>query len=194
MEIFSDGVMAIIITIMVLRINAPTVPMLSGWFPLLPRLIAYALSFIFIAQYWNSHHQLLRSTKRISEGVMWANMHLLFWLSLVPIATAWIGENDNYLHVSPVVIYGAVALMASIAYAIVTWLVKSIEPNDAVRHHTGRSTKNIVSIVTYAGGIVIAALGLPLVGIACYVAMSILWFIPDRRIAILWQRSQIGAL
>ncbi|HMI09968.1 MAG TPA: TMEM175 family protein [Candidatus Saccharimonadales bacterium] len=191
LETFSDGVMAIIITVMVLRLSAPSVPTLSGWQPFLPQIVAYVLSFIFIAQYWNSHHQLLRFTKRISGGVMWANMHLLFWLSLIPVATAWIGEDDNYLHESPTVLYGAIALMASIAYAILTRLIKRIEPEEVAAHHTVRNTKNITSIITYTGGVVIAALGLPLVGIVCYVLVSVLWLIPDRRLARLWQRSPV---
>jgi uncharacterized membrane protein len=192
LESFSDGVMAIIITVMVFRLNAPSVPTLNGWIPFTPRLIAFVLSFVFIAQYWNSHHQLLRFTKRISGGVMWANMHLLFWLSLIPVTTAWIGENDNYLHESPVVLYGAVALMASIAYAILTRLIKRIGPNDIV-HHKVRNTKNIISIITYTGGIALAAFGLPLVGIVCYILVSILWIIPDRRLASLWQQQPVRA-
>jgi uncharacterized membrane protein len=183
LEVFSDGVMAIIITVMVLRLNAPATPVLGGWLPLMPRLIAYVLSFIFIAQYWNSHHQLLHFTKRISVGVMWANMHLLFWLSLIPVTTAWIGENDNYLHESPVVLYGAVALMASVAFTIVAWLLKRVTPTNAAAQPAGRNVKSIVSIITYTIGIIVAALGLPLLGIACYVAVSILWFVPGRRIA-----------
>ncbi|MDN5274719.1 MAG: hypothetical protein JWP06_620 [Candidatus Saccharibacteria bacterium] len=191
LESFSDGVMAIIITVMVLRLNAPLVSTLNGWLPFMPRLIAFVLSFIFIAQYWNSHHQLLRFTKRISEGVMWANTHLLFWLSLIPVTTAWIGENDNYLHESPVVLYGAVALMASIAYAILTRLIKRIEPHDVAVRHAVRNTKNIVSIITYTGGIALAAFGSPLVGIVCYVLVSILWIIPDRRLVSLWRQSPV---
>lgn len=184
LEAFSDAVIAIIITIMVLGIAAPAGPTFGDWQQLLPRLAAYALSFVFIAIYWNNHHQLLRSTKRISGGVMWANMHLLFWLSLILVVTTWIGEDDHFLHASPVVAYGAVAFLAAIAYEILVRLILRIEPNDVVIRRLGRNVKGIVSLMLYALGILIATLGLPLLGIVCYVVVSLIWFIPDRRLSV----------
>lgn len=184
LEAFSDGVLAIVITIMALdlSLHVPATPTFAGWRPQLSRVAAYVLSFVFIAQYWNNHHQLLRSTKEISRGILWANMHLLFWLSLVPVVTAWIGTDDHYKHGSPVVAYGAVALMSSMAYAVMGRLLRRIKANSEVVARVGRDKKGLISLIIYAAGVLIAAIGSPIVGIACYVAVSVVWLIPDRRL------------
>jgi uncharacterized membrane protein len=183
LETFSDGVLAIIITIMVIQIEAPPGHTFGALKMILPQLFAYVGSFIFIAIYWNNHHQLIRVTKQISGSVMWANIHLLFWLSLIPVVTAWIGEGDNYTHTEPVVAYGFVAFMAAAAFAILVRLIQRLEPNDIVIARIGNDRKGILSNILYAIGIGAALLGLPLVGIAFYLAVSVMWFVPDRRVA-----------
>jgi uncharacterized membrane protein len=183
LEAFSDGVLAIIITIMVLELRAPSGHSFSDWNGLFPKLIAYLASFIFLSIYWNNHHHLMRATKQISGGVMWANMHLLFWLSLIPIVTSWIGEDYNYLHTSPVIAYGIVAFMAAAAFAILVQVIKHLEPNIVVAEGIKRDKKGLLSNVIYAVGMLLAVFGLPLLGIACYLSVSVMWLIPDRRVA-----------
>jgi uncharacterized membrane protein len=182
LEAFSDGVLAIIITIMVLEIQSPGGRMLSDWRPEIPRIIAYLASFIFLAIYWNNHHQLLRATKKISGGVMWANMHLLFWLSLVPAVTSWIGEEGHYSYAAPVALYGGVALMAAVAYSVLVLLIKRLEPNDTIIVRIGKDKKGNISLVLYFLGILLASLVWPILGIICYAAVSIMWLVPDRRL------------
>lgn len=182
LEAFSDSVLAIIITIMVLEIRPPHGHSLADWRAVVPRLIAYLASFIFLAIYWNNHHQLLRATKKISGGVMWANMHLLFWLSLIPAVTSWIGEEENYNHAAPVALYGAVALMAAASYSILVILIKRLEPNDIVIARIGKDKKGNISLGLYLAGILSAIAVWPTLGIICYVAVSITWLIPDRRL------------
>jgi uncharacterized membrane protein len=182
LEAFSDAVIAIIITIMVLEIHPPHGHDFEAWTNSISQLVAYILSFIFLGIYWNNHHHLFKSVKTIGGGVMWANLHLLFWLSLVPVVTSWIGEDKNYLDKAPVIAYGVVAFMSAAAYAILVRTLQHRNPNQKVVTNIGRDRKGIASNVLYALGIAFALLNLPLLGIATYVAVSIMWLIPDRRL------------
>ncbi len=183
LETFSDGFLAIIITIMVLELRAPSGHEIITWKHAIPSIFAYILSFVFIAIYWNNHHHLLRATKQISAGVMWANMHLLFWLSLVPLITSWIGEGNNYMYTWPVVLYGVVAIMAGIAYSILAISIKKVNPHDPALERIDKDIKGILSIVLYAIGIIFALFHAPVIGIILFIAVSIMWLIPDRRLA-----------
>jgi uncharacterized membrane protein len=180
LETFSDGVIAILITIMVLELRPPEGSELSDLRPLVPTLLAYVLSFVFIAIYWNNHHHLMHVVEHIDGGVLWANMHLLFWLSLVPFATAWMGEN----HTAPATVgtYGVVLLGAAVAYYILTRaLLRLHEPSSRLAVALGRDWKGKLSAVAY-----LVAIGLSVVStwlaIAIYVSVAIVWLVPDRRI------------
>ena len=179
LEAFSDGVLAIIITIMVLEIHAPEGHELADWVPLIPIVLAYLFSFTFIAIYWNNHHHLLRATNHITPSVMWTNMLLLFFLSLIPVATAWLGENENYLHTWPVVAYAGVSLFAGLAFYLLTRRIVKANPNDARLDAFVASRKGAASPFLYGGAIVVAFF-IPLAGIALLVVSAALWFIPDR--------------
>ncbi|HEX6819431.1 MAG TPA: TMEM175 family protein [Ktedonobacterales bacterium] len=182
LEAFSDGVMAVIITIMVLGLRPPDGDDLSALKGLIPGLLIYILSFTFIGIYWNNHHHLLRATRRISGGVMWANLHLLFWLSLVPVVTAWVGAHDNSLW--PAVIYGAIAFMAAIAFTILTLAIRAANKDTRINAALGRDTKALVSLGIYALGMALAFIFIqPLLAYGSYALVAIMWFIPDRRLA-----------
>ncbi|MFN2492444.1 MAG: TMEM175 family protein [Pyrinomonadaceae bacterium] len=180
METFSDGVIAIIITIMVLELKVPHETSPAALLPLLPVILSYILSFIFLGIYWSNHHHLIHAVSHVSGGVLWANLHLLFWLSLVPFVTAWMGENQF----APwcVAVYGIVMLFASVAYFILTRALISLHGRSSIlAHAVGRDYKGQVST-----GIYVVAIPLALVKawIACmlYVLVAIIWLIPDRRI------------
>ena len=180
MEAFSDGVLAIIITIMVLELTIPHEADLAALLPLVPVFLSYALSFVFIGIYWNNHHHLLQATRQIDGRVLWANMHLLFWLSLIPFATGWMGENS--FAAWPVALYGAVLLLAAIAYTILSRALVTLHGKDSVLGTAlGRDFKGKVSL-----GIYLVAIPLALVNswLACalYVLVAVMWLIPDRRI------------
>ena len=180
MEAFSDGVLAIIITIMVLELTVPHEADLAALLPLVPVFLSYALSFVFIGIYWNNHHHLLQATRQIDGRVLWANMHLLFWLSLIPFATGWMGENQ--FAAWPVALYGAVLLLAAIAYTILFRVLVALHGKDSVLGTAlGRDFKGKVSL-----GIYLVAIPLALVNswLACalYVLVAVMWLIPDRRI------------
>jgi uncharacterized membrane protein len=180
MEAFSDGVLAIIITIMVLELKVPHEEGLGALRPLIPVFLSYVLSFIYLGIYWNNHHHLLQAVKRVNGSVLWANLHLLFWLSLVPFVTGWLGENP--FAVLPVVFYGGVLLLAAIAYFILTQALISCEGRDsALAIAMGRDWKGKVSLVIYGIAIALAVFN---AAIACllYVLVAVLWLIPDRRI------------
>ena len=179
LEAFSDGVIAIIITIMVLEMRAPRGNDLSALRPLLPAFLSYVLSFVYIAIYWNNHHHLLRATKRVNGRIMWANMYLLFWLSLTPFVTAWLGENHGGLW--PTALYGGVLLMAAIAYTILqTAIVASQGRDSALAAALGSDWKGKLSMASY-----LAAIGLAFANQwwsdALFVFVALLWLIPDRR-------------
>ena len=180
METFSDGVIAIIITIMVLELRVPHDSSPAALTPLIPVFLSYVLSFIYLGIYWSNHHHLLHAVQHVGGGVLWANLHLLFWLSLIPFATAWMGEN----HFAPwtLVLYGTVLLFAAIAYYILTLALLSIHAKDsALATALGRDFKGKISIVIYLVAIPLALVKWWL-ACALYVLVAIMWLIPDRRI------------
>ena len=178
-EAFSDGVMAVIITIMAFELRAPNGSTLDAVRKQLPGLLVYVLSFVFIAIYWNNHHHLLRAAERISGAAMWANLFLLFWLSLIPVLTEWL--RDEYRHSLPAATYGAVALAAAIAYSIlVATLVRANGPDSAVAAAVRVDVKGYVSLVLYGSGVVLAFVS-PWIAYALYAAVAVMWFVPDRR-------------
>jgi uncharacterized membrane protein len=180
LEAFSDGVIAIIITIMVLELRAPEEPTLAALRPLIPVFGAYALSFLLVAIYWNNHHHMLHVARSVTGPILWANMHLLFWLSLFPFATAWIGDTE--VATVPVALYGAVLIMAAVAYTILaTLLVRHEGPDSTLARAFGSDIKGKVSIALYALGIALAFVR-PWLGLVPYVAVALLWLVPDRRI------------
>ncbi len=180
-EAFSDGVLAIIITIMVLELRVPHEAELSALQPLLPVFLTYVLSFVYLGIYWNNHHHLLKATRRTSGGIMWANLHLLFWLSLFPFVTGWAGEN--HFEAAPTAVYGAVLFMAALSYYILqTTIVRQEGRDSKLAASLGGDLKGKLSPVLYA-----AAIGLtfvqPWVSVGVYVAVALMWLVPDRRIA-----------
>ncbi len=187
LEAFSDGVLAIVLTIMVLELKAPHDASLAAVRGLWPVLLSYVLSFVIVGIYWSNHHHLLQATRRVSGGVLWANLHLLFWLSLTPFVTAWMGEN--HFAPAPVALYGVVLLMAAIAYYIlVRALLAQDEPDSPLVQAIGTDFKGRISLVVYAAAVPLAFVH---AAIACalYVAVAILWLIPDRRIERLYVES-----
>ncbi len=181
LEAFSDGVMAVIITIMAFQLKTPVAATFHDLSARLPSLLVYVLSFTVIGIYWNNHHHHLRATRRIDGAVMWTNLFLLFWLSLVPFATAWVGTaHDESL---PAATYGVVALGAALAYfALVRAILRANPDDDRITSALGRDYKGIASPVIYAVGIGLAPLS-PYLSYGCYAAVSLLWFVPDRRLA-----------
>jgi TMEM175 potassium channel family protein len=180
LEAFSDGVIAIIITIMVLELRAPEGAEWGALRPVLPHFLAYVLSFIFVGIYWNNHHHLLHATERIAGGVLWANLHLLFWLSLVPFATAWVGEH--HAAAAPSAAYGFVLLMCGVAYTILLRTILAVPgANQRLAAAVGRDRKGTLSMALYAVGIALAFVNQWLSD-AAYVSVALLWLIPDRRI------------
>src|SRR5882672_103327 len=180
MEAFSDGVIAIIITIMVLELRVPHQVNLAALRPLVPILLSYLLSFIFLGIYWSNHHHMLYAVERVNGAVLWANLHLLFWLSLVPFVTAWMGEN--HFARGPVALYGMVLFLASIAYFILSRALIHLHGRDSVLATAiGRDFKGLTSTAIY-----LVAIPLALVKgwLACalYVLVAVIWLIPDRRI------------
>jgi uncharacterized membrane protein len=180
MEAFSDGVLAIIITIMVLELKVPHEADLSALLPLVPVLLSYVLSFVFLGIYWNNHHHLLQAIKHVDGRVLWANLHLLFWLSLIPFVTGWMGENQ--FAAWPVALYGAVLLLAGVAYVILTRTLISLHGRDSVlATAVGRDFKAKVSVVCYLVAIPIAFVNSWLAS-GLYVLVAMMWLVPDRRI------------
>jgi uncharacterized membrane protein len=179
LEAFSDGVMAVIITIMAFELRPPH----GVGFPALrhavPPVLVYALSFTYIGIYWNNHHHLLRQTERISAAVMWANLHLLFWLSLVPVLTSWVGSA--YAHTEPAAAYGTAVLAAAVAYWVLVRTIIHANPDSDVARSLGTDTKGLVSIALYAAAIGLSFLS-PYAAYVLYVLVAIVWFIPDRRL------------
>lgn len=180
LEAFSDGVLAIIITIMVLELKVPHGADLGALGPLLPVFLSYVLSFIFIGIYWSNHHHLLHAVQHVDGRILWANLHLLFWLSLIPFVTGWMGEN--HFAAWPVALYGTVLLSAAIAYVILTRVLVSSHGRDsALAKAVGKDFKGKVSVVCYAVAIPLAFVN---AWLACglYVLVVVMWLIPDRRI------------
>jgi uncharacterized membrane protein len=180
LEAFSDGVVAIIITIMVLELRAPHDTDLASLRPLLPVFLSYVLSFVHVGIYWNNHHHLLHTARHVTGGILWANLHLLFWLSLVPFVTAWMGEND--FEQQPVALYGVVMMMAGVAYYILTTtLIRHHGPESGLRAAVGNDFKGMISVVMYVIAITVSFAN-HWVSLAVYVAVTLMWLIPDPRI------------
>jgi uncharacterized membrane protein len=180
MEAFSDGVIAIIITIMVLELKVPHGTDLAALALVVPALLSYVLSFVYIGIYWNNHHHMLAAAHKVHGGILWANLHLLFWLSLIPFTTGWMGED--YVSPVPVALYGGVLLMCGVAYYILAQaLVAYHGKESALARAIGRDFKGILSVVIYIVAIPLAWVD-PRIAIALYVLVGVLWFIPDRRI------------
>ena len=180
LEAFSDGVIAIIITIMVLELKVPHGTTFEALRPVFPVLLSYVLSFIYVGIYWNNHHHMMHLVGTVTGPILWANLHLLFWLSLIPFVTAWMGENQ--LTTLPVALYGGVLLMAAFAYLILATLIARHEGRDSVfAKAMGGDFKGKVSPVLYTAGIVMAFVQ-PLISVALYVTVAAIWFIPDRRV------------
>lgn len=180
MEAFSDGVLAIVITIMVLELGVPKGVSLAALQPLIPALLSYVLSFIYIGIYWNNHHHLLHAVEHVNGTVLWANLHLLFWLTLIPFATAWMGEN--HFAAVPTAAYGVVLLCAAIAFYILAHAFIALHGRtSALAQALGKDRKNKLSVVMYVAAIPLAFAS-PWIADALYVAVAVIWFIPDRRI------------
>jgi uncharacterized membrane protein len=179
LEAFSDGVIAILITIMVLELHAPEGTSLADLAPLGPVFVSYVLSFVVLGIYWNNHHHLLQAARVIDSRVLWANLHLLFWLSLFPFGTAWMGERG--FAAIPTAVYGVVLLAAAIAFSIlVRALIGARGQATALAEAVGRDRKGNISILVYAIATPIALVA-PLAAFALYVAVAAVWFVPDRR-------------
>jgi uncharacterized membrane protein len=180
LEAFSDGVIAILITIMVLELESPEGTSWRALQPLLPVLLAYVLSFIFLGIYWNNHHHMLHATRRINGAVLWANLHLLFWLSLVPFATAWVGHYPDAA--APTSTYGLVLFMAAIAYTILqNAIIRCQEADSPLKMAIGNDRKGLFSLACYAAAVPLAFLH-PRISDALYVVVALVWLVPDRRI------------
>ena len=180
LEVFSDGVLAIIITIMVLELEVPHSVELTALWQLVPGFLSYVLSFIFLAIYWNNHHHLLHAATRVTGTVLWANSHLLFWLSLVPFATGWMGETS--FAPAPVIVYGFIMLMAGLAaYLLTTAIVRAQGPASVLAKAMRRDWKSMSAGPLLILGIALAFIH-PLLACAVYALVAAMWFIPDRRI------------
>ena len=180
LEAFSDGVIAIIITIMVLEIRAPHGEGFGVLSSIIPAFLSYVLSFVYVGIYWNNHHHMLQATHKVTGKVLWANLHLLFWLSLFPFATAWMGEN--HFASAPTIAYGAVLLMAAQSYFVLQYAIIGAEgPGSILKQALGRDWKGKSSIVLYSLAIV-AAFWLPWISQIIFVSVALMWLVPDRRI------------
>jgi uncharacterized membrane protein len=179
LEAFSDGVIAILITILVLELHAPHEPTLAALQPLVPSLMSYLLSFLYLGIYWNNHHHLLHAGERITGAMMWANLHLLFWLSLVPFVTGWMGDHPR--DAAPSAAYGFVLLMAAIAfYVLQRTILRSLGPGSRLEREIGTDLKGRLSPLVYALTIGLAAAS-PALGQALYLLVALWWLVPDRR-------------
>ncbi|MES2568071.1 MAG: TMEM175 family protein [Bacteroidota bacterium] len=179
-EAFSDGVLAIIITIMILEIKVPEGNTFQDLLPLMPKFITYLLSFIYVGIYWNNHHHLWHAVEHVNGKILWANLHLLFWLSLFPFTTGWMGEN--HFSTYPVASYGFVLLMASVAWFIMThFIIKEEGDTSKIGMMLKNTSKVKISMLIYCAG-VITSFFLPVISISAYVLVAALWFIPDKRI------------
>jgi TMEM175 potassium channel family protein len=187
LEAFSDAVIAIIITIMVLELKVPHGERLQDLLPLLPVFLSYVLSFVYVAIYWNNHHHMLHACTTVTGTILWANLHLLFWLSLFPFATGWMGEN--HFAAVPTALYGVVLLMAAIAYYVLQQaIIRAQGPESILKKAVGRDWKGKLSPVLYVMALV-ATLVSPWIAQAIFVSVALMWLIPDRRIEIVMPRK-----
>jgi uncharacterized membrane protein len=179
-EAFSDGVLAIIITIMVLELKVPHDASLAALAPLIPVFLSYVLSFVYLGIYWNNHHHMLHACEHVTGAMLWANLHLLFWLSLIPFTTGWMGEN--HFGAAPAALYGAVLLMSAIAYLILQQLIIASQgPDSLLKRAVARDWKGKLSPVLYAIAIA-CAFWSQWVSLGLYVVAALIWLVPDRRI------------
>lgn len=179
LEAFSDGVLAIILTVMVLELHVPTAADLPALRAVTPKLLLYLLSFLFIAIYWNNHHHMFQAARRVSGAALWANMHLLFWLSLIPFVTDWMGERFGPI---PVAAYGVVLISAGTAYYILSRVLLAVNgPGSALARAVGRDRKGLASLGIYAVAVGLA-LARPMIAVALYVVVALMWLVPDPRI------------
>jgi uncharacterized membrane protein len=179
LEAFSDGVIAIIITIMVLELKTPESSSLAALHDVWRVLLLYGLSFVYVGIYWSNHHHTLHAAQHVNGAVLWANLHLLFWLSLIPFATRWMGESDYATW--PVAVYGVSLLAPSIAYYILTRVLIAANPEGELARAVGWDVKGVVSTALYLLGIGLT-FWQPMAGLACYVLVALIWLVPDRRI------------
>ena len=180
LEAFSDGVIAIIITIMVLEMRAPHGSEFDALGALLPIFLSYVLSFVHVGIYWNNHHHLLHTCRHVTGGILWSNLHLLFWLSLIPFVTAWMGEN--HFDPRPVTLYGVVMMMAGVAYYILSnTIIRHHGSDSALRDAVGKDAKGVLSVAMYAAAIAMSFVN-HWIALATYVAVALMWLIPDPRI------------
>jgi uncharacterized membrane protein len=181
LEAFSDGVIAILITIMVLELEVPHGTDLAALRPLLPVALTYVLSFVFLGIYWNNHHHMLHASERINGAILWANLHLLFWLSLVPFVTGWMGEN--HVAATPTALYGAVMFMAAVAYTILqNAIIAEHGPESRLARAVGvRDGKGLFSLAAYAVAVPLAFVN-AWISVALYMIVALTWLVPDRRI------------
>jgi len=180
LEAFSDGVIAIIITIMVLEMKVPHGEDIETLVPLIPVFLSYVLSFVYLGIYWNNHHHMLHAVRGVTGAMLWANLHLLFWLSLIPFATGWLGEN--HFAAAPAALYGAVLLMAGVAYFLLQQLIIASQgPDSIVKRAVGGDWKGKLSPVLYAIAIPLA-FWRQWISLGVYVVVALIWLIPDRRI------------
>ena len=180
LEAFSDGVIAIIITIMVLELKVPHGEDVETLVPLIPVFLSYVLSFVYLGIYWNNHHHMLHAVRGVTGAMLWANLHLLFWLSLIPFATGWLGEN--HFAAAPAALYGAVLLMAGVAYFVLQQLIIASQgPDSIVKRAVGGDWKGKLSPVLYAIAIPLA-FWRQWISLGVYVVVALIWLIPDRRI------------
>ena len=188
LEAFSDAVLAVVITIMVLNLRPPTGDSLTDLRPLLPKLAIYLLSFVFVAIYWNNHHHMFQVVSRISGGVLWANAHLLFWLSLTPAAAEWLGPHLG--DTAPTAVYGVVLIGSAIAYTILTRSLLAVQPADSpLARAIGRDTKGKLSLVAYAVAIALSPVA-AWFSLSIYFAVAAVWLVPDRRMERVLQPRQ----
>jgi uncharacterized membrane protein len=183
LEAFSDGVLAIIITIMILGLKIPSGSELADLKPVLPGFLSYVLSFIYIGIYWNNHHHMMHTVKRVTGDILWANLHLLFWLSLVPFITGWVGEN--HFKPMPMALYGIVLLMAALAYYILqTVIIKNHGPDSILSKAVGNDLKGKISPILYLAAIFSTFISGWIAG-AIYILVALIWLVPDKRIEII---------
>jgi len=181
LEAFSDGVLAIIITIMVLELKVPHEPTIAALVALWPVFLSYVLSFLYVGIYWNNHHHMLAVTREVNGGILWANLHLLFWLSLLPFSTGWMGEN--LFARGPTVLYGLNLLACALAYYLLERrIIANQGEQGKLAGAVGRDLKGKLSPLFYIVGIALAWLWLPMAGMAFFVLMALVWLVPDRRI------------
>jgi len=190
LEAFSDGVLAIVITIMVLELKVPHVNELSALKPLIPKILSYVLSFIYLAIYWNNHHHMMHTVKHVTGDILWANVHLLFWLTLVPFVTAWMGEN--HFAPMPMALYGIVLLFAAIAYFILqSRIIKNHGADSILSRAIGKDLKGKSSPILYFIAILSCWFN-PWIAGALYVFVALIWLIPDKRIEVIFKNDVHG--